>query len=1348
MGAERDHLVKFIFPELRRLCESRGVTWGEVDLRWGVTDEEAAEGKVLPICLEEIKRCRPYFIGILGERYGWVPETIPQELIEREPWLEEQLAGKKSVTELEILHGVLRNEEMHQRACFYFRDPKFVESVPQEKKANFITESAEHSRKLDALKNEIRRASKEEVCHLREPFTNVEELGQWVKEDFEKIIDELWPEGSQPDPLDREAMDHEAFAQSRARVYIGRQEYFDRLDAHANGSGDQPLVILGESGSGKSALVANWALRHSASHPDELLIQHFIGGTPYSSDWAAMLRRIIGEFKRRLGIAQDIPDQPDALRSAFPNWLHMAAAKGRVILILDALNQLEDRDGAPDLVWLPPVMPENVRLIVSTLPGRALDKIKECKCPVLNVEPLDAAERKKLISDFLAQSSRRLSPARIERIASAPQSASPLYLRVLLDELRVFGEHERLDERITHYLQAQTIPELFERVLARWDHDYSAGINLVRDSMSLIWAARRGLSEAELLDALGKKNKSGERKPLPRAKWSPLFLAESDSLVGRSGLITFFHDYLREAVQRSYLPNEDGRKAAHLRLADFFQHQASSPRRTDELPWQLAETSKWHRLQALLVDHGFFNEAWKMNEFEVKAYWTQIESKSSMRLLEAYRVWIKHPERQEDDGFLWSLSIFLGDMGYLAEALRLREHLANHFRRIGDRANLAPMLGNQALILKIRGDLDSAMALHEQEEQIYRELGYKAGLATSLGNQAVSRAMRGDLEGAMALHEQEERICRELGDKPGLRATLGNQANILFTRNDLDAAMALRKQEEQLCRELGNNEGLGISLLGQANILSERGDTDGAMALHKQSEQIFRELGNKHGLAQSLGSQANMLSGCGDSDGAMALYERSEQIFRELGDKSALWALLVNRADILSRRGDIDGAMALYKQSEGYCRELDLKEGLQTSLVRQTDLFNNQAAKFMERGDLAGAMALLRQTEKVCVELGNKNALQATLDFRAQILQGHGDLDGAMSLRKQEEQICRELGDKNRLKTSLRYQALMLQASGNLYGAMALHKQIEQICRDLGNKDSLVTSLVDQANILYEDGDLDEAMVLYKQSAHICRELGNNDGLQASLGNQAVILQTRGDLDGAMALHKQKEQICRELGNKDGLQTSLGNQATILQTRGDLEGAIALHKQKEQICRELGKKDGLARSLANQSLVLQQMGHPKDGIPLAEEALRLARMYGFALLSSQFEQLLASLKYSAEVSASRSTSPVIDPTPPRESTISDLRESAASAMRRSLWEAAETYLQKLLDRSELLQTVAPDLITALLNAHADPLPATIDRVRKLISELEELGHNDLALAARRQLEAKLPPAKKPWWKVW
>ena len=81
MQDEREELVKYIFPELKRRCRKRGVLLVEVDLRWGITEEQAERGETLPVCLEEIKRCRPYFIGLLGERYGWTPKRIDPELI-------------------------------------------------------------------------------------------------------------------------------------------------------------------------------------------------------------------------------------------------------------------------------------------------------------------------------------------------------------------------------------------------------------------------------------------------------------------------------------------------------------------------------------------------------------------------------------------------------------------------------------------------------------------------------------------------------------------------------------------------------------------------------------------------------------------------------------------------------------------------------------------------------------------------------------------------------------------------------------------------------------------------------------------------------------------------------------------------------------------------------------------------------------------------------------------------------------------------------------------------------------------------------------------------------------------
>lgn len=98
-----------------------------VDLRWGITVEQAERGEVLPICLSEIDRARPYFIGMLGERYGWVPpaDGFAADLVEHQPWLKKHQGGK-SVTELEILHGVLNNKKMAGRAFFYLRSRAYA----------------------------------------------------------------------------------------------------------------------------------------------------------------------------------------------------------------------------------------------------------------------------------------------------------------------------------------------------------------------------------------------------------------------------------------------------------------------------------------------------------------------------------------------------------------------------------------------------------------------------------------------------------------------------------------------------------------------------------------------------------------------------------------------------------------------------------------------------------------------------------------------------------------------------------------------------------------------------------------------------------------------------------------------------------------------------------------------------------------------------------------------------------------------------------------------------------------------------------------------------------------------
>lgn len=93
MQVERDHLVRFVFPELKEKCRKHRIHLIDVDLRWGVSEANVQDGKALDICLDEIDTCRPYFLGLLGQLYGSIP---PGET--------------HSITAQEIFHGVLHND--------------------------------------------------------------------------------------------------------------------------------------------------------------------------------------------------------------------------------------------------------------------------------------------------------------------------------------------------------------------------------------------------------------------------------------------------------------------------------------------------------------------------------------------------------------------------------------------------------------------------------------------------------------------------------------------------------------------------------------------------------------------------------------------------------------------------------------------------------------------------------------------------------------------------------------------------------------------------------------------------------------------------------------------------------------------------------------------------------------------------------------------------------------------------------------------------------------------------------------------------------------------------------------
>jgi Domain of unknown function (DUF4062)/NACHT domain len=619
MHAERDHLVKIVFPELRERCEKRQLHIIDIDLRWGVTEEEAEAGKVLEIILDEAERSRPFFIGILGERYGSIPDNIPEEAEFAHPWLRDY--PDHSLTALEIIHGVLRNQELAKRSFFYFRDPQFISKMPENLRGDFIDENSDAAQKLAALKDQIRSSNRPAMenyqCRWddsKESLVDLDVFGQKVLEDLWSAIQEEYPEGApQSDPLTIERQMHEAFVEERSHLHVGCEEEAVQLTKHVQSADWRPVVITGESGCGKSAFLASWYRQYVVEHPDDHVLAYFIGASPDSTDHMRLLRNMCKELKSNFNLEENLPEDDKKLSKVLMSLLLAASQGRRIVILLDALDQLSAKEEAHGLGWLLDYLTANVHLVVSSLEGDALEVLCQRGAEGIALQQLTAGEQRQIVQARLNEWGRTLDEQQISALLAHPGVENPLYLRVALEELRLFGRYEQLTGRIVAL--APDVSHLFEQVLARLEEDH--GREFVAETFSLLGCSRYGLSENELLELL---QREGEEQ-LPRALWVRLFRSAKAYLVQRGELVGFFHSHLADAVSARYLSNEN----RHAKLAAYFE-QVPLERKLDEYPYQLQHAEEWQSLAAALSDLDFFEYAWnKGRKYEWMAYWESLK---------------------------------------------------------------------------------------------------------------------------------------------------------------------------------------------------------------------------------------------------------------------------------------------------------------------------------------------------------------------------------------------------------------------------------------------------------------------------------------------------------------------------------------------------------------------------------------------------------------------------------------------------------------------------------------------------------------------------------------------------
>jgi tetratricopeptide (TPR) repeat protein len=1217
MQRERDILVRQTFPALRARFRARGVELLEVDLRWGITQEQAESGATLSICLSEIDRCRPNFIGLIGERYGWAPplDLFTAQLSASFPAIAQAVGA--SVTEMEVVHGVLSDPEAARRAIFFMRDPAWVDTLDADERAAFVSDTEGARERQEQLKARIGGCGARVV-----PYRTPDDIGAAVEEALGAALQARFPEAEAPDAFTRAQSLHAAYARERRGLHVGAEPYLAALDRWGGTPGAPPLVITGASGGGKSTLIANWLARHRRARPADIVLEHYLGASPDSADPALLVRRLWEHLNRATGETVALPPADASLVDAATGLAQRLALAdqhaGRngtsIVVALDGLDKLASEQ---NLRWLPRTLGPRIRLLASSLPGEALQAAEARRWSRLAVEPLSEGARLLLVERMLEGWGRKLARERVARILAHPLAGVPLFLKTVLEELRYSAISERLDARIDFYLGARDMPELFARLLERLEDD--SGADVTARLLTPIWASRAGLEEASIVAVAG-------TAPLA---WAQVRNGLGDSLRDQLGRIAFAHDFLRQAVVARYAPEPAAQRARHLELADHFAAGPRDARQAEELPYQLRSAEAWQRLEETLLDLDALPLLRARGDVELLGHWLPLAERGrdpEALITAAFAARAGDPAgwTRADLDLASAVGEYLEADGARGRPLQaLGERRTEAYARVlgPDHPGTLTSANNLAQTLLARGDLRGAERLFSRVlETRTRILGPDhPDTLSALNNLAQAAGELGDLARAQDLQQQAFDAGTRIqgADHPSTLTSRNNLAHILAERGDNAGAGALLEAAyEASTRVLGPEH---VDTLSCAHNLADtykaRGDLATAQEWQERIlETRLRLLGPVHpNTLTSLNNLATTLMERGDMAGARALQERVLEATARLAgaEHPDTLTAINNLAQTIDDMGDREAAQALFRRAvDGMTRALGPEH---PDTLTAT---NNLAQSLKDSGDIKGALALqqgLLATRRRVSGPDHPTTL-AVMSNHAQTRLEAGDPGGALELaRSAMEASARALGPEHpQTLTAAHNHAGALLACGDTAGALeTLARVVEVRTRLLGpDHPATLTALGEQAQALQAGGDPLRARTLSERVLETRRRLlgDKHPDTLAAMSNLAAAMRAAGDPDGARALLQRAHDAMRSgLGLEHPTTLSmLTNFASTLKACGDWEGAQSM---------EVGTLEARMR--------ISGPDHPETLTAMNNLAQTLYARGGHADAQKLFEQVLA-----------------------------------------------------------------------------------------------------------------------------
>ncbi len=454
MQSERDLIRERVTPEIAETLSVYGRSVEFIDLRWGIdtasVDENVANRKILRTCFEEIKNADPFFVAFLGERYGWIPDydDVIAALENEGIPTDGDIAGK-SVTELEIECAALLNPIM-DKTVFYFRDD--VDYGADREHADMFVSRGDERKKLNALKARLAKKYPDRVRTYKAVWNadlkrieGLDDLERRVIADVKNIIVKDASVVRALDPKEESVNVIDGMVSALSSSFSGREAERKSMLDFVRGDG-RMLVLSGQSGSGKSALLAKAATECEAE--DVVVLPFFVGADERCGTAESMMKLTAFRAARLLCLDENVELSGEKLAQKFDFLLNRLALDKTVVLIVDAINQFAPTEYENKLKWLNLyALSPRVKVIMSaTSDYYGLPFLRALGAKIQNLDYFSESDVRAVSERYFTVNHKQASPKLISAIAQKDGGASPcrqpIYLLSLLQQLNNLGRED------------------------------------------------------------------------------------------------------------------------------------------------------------------------------------------------------------------------------------------------------------------------------------------------------------------------------------------------------------------------------------------------------------------------------------------------------------------------------------------------------------------------------------------------------------------------------------------------------------------------------------------------------------------------------------------------------------------------------------------------------------------------------------------------------------------------------------------------------------------------------------------------------------------------------------------